>query len=388
MSRDRRFLFSAAALLAAGLLGGVIALVGASMLGRLGSTTTIREVSPEGRSASIGFAPSSGLTPGDIYAGYSRGVVQIEATGPLASDPFDPFPRRSRSLGSGFVIDKSGHIVTNYHVVAGAVNVNVSFSNDEAVRAKIVGVDSTTDLAVLKVNTPPRGLTPLRFGRSSSVRVGDAVVAIGNPFGFERSMTSGIVSAIGRVLQAPNNLTIDNAIQTDAPINPGNSGGPLLNARAEVIGVNTQIRTDTTTQGNVGVGFAVPVDTVRSVTEQILRVGHAEHAFLGLEATRVPEDIARLFKLKRGLLIDSVVPNSAADRAGLRPGRRVVIVGGESWRLGGDIIVAVDGEDVRTPERLQQILSRHRPGDKLEIDVWRGDKKTAVRVTLGRTPAE
>ena len=288
MSRDRRFLFSAAALLAAGLLGGVIALVGASMLGRLGSTTTIREVSPEGRSASIGFAPSSGLTPGDIYAGYSRGVVQIEATGPLASDPFDPFPRRSRSLGSGFVIDKSGHIVTNYHVVAGAVNVNVSFSNDEAVRAKIVGVDSTTDLAVLKVNTPPRGLTPLRFGRSSSVRVGDAVVAIGNPFGFERSMTSGIVSAIGRVLQAPNNLTIDNAIQTDAPINPGNSGGPLLNARAEVIGVNTQIRTDTTTQGNVGVGFAVPVDTVRSVTEQILRVGHAEHAFLGLEATRVP----------------------------------------------------------------------------------------------------
>jgi S1-C subfamily serine protease len=190
------------------------------------------------------------------------------------------------------------------------------------------------------------------------------------------------------VLQAPNNLTIDNAIQTDAPINPGNSGGPLLNARAEVVGVNTQIRTDSATQGNVGVGFAVPVDTVRSVTEQILRVGHAEHAFLGLEATRVPEDIARLFKLKRGLLIDSVVPNSAADRAGLRPGRRVVIVGGESWRLGGDIIVAVDGEDVRTPERLQQILSRHRPGDKLEIDVWRGDKKTAVRVTLGRTPAE
>jgi S1-C subfamily serine protease len=388
VSRDRRILLGAGALLAAGLVGGVIALVGASALGRLGATTTIRELASDGTSASVGFTPVTGLTPGDIYAGYSRGVVQIEATGPLASDPFDPFPRRSRSLGSGFVIDKLGHIVTNYHVIAGAENVNVSFSNDEAVRAKVVGSDSTTDIAVLKVNTPRRGLTPLRFGRSSSVNVGDAVVAIGNPFGFERSMTAGIVSAIGRVLQAPNSLAIDNAIQTDAPINPGNSGGPLLNARGLVIGVNTQITTDGGAQGNVGVSFAVPADTVRSVTSQILSVGHAEHAFLGLEATRVPDDIARLFKLKRGLLIDSVVPDSAADRAGLRPGRRVVIVGGESWRLGGDIIIAVDGQAVGTPERLSSILSRHRPGDKIEIEVWRGDKKVGVQVRLGRTPAE
>jgi S1-C subfamily serine protease len=392
VSVDRRFLLRTAALLAAGLVGGGVALAGASALGRLGTATTIREVAREGTSASVGFAPPEGLTPGEIYAGYSRGVVQIEATGPLPSDPFDPFPRRSRSLGSGFVIDKSGHIVTNYHVVAEADLVNVSFSNDEAVRAKVVGVDATTDLAVLKVNTPPRGLTPLRFGRSSSVRVGDAVVAIGNPFGFERSMTSGIVSAIGRVLQAPNNLTIDNAIQTDAPINPGNSGGPLLNARGEVIGVNTQITTTTGdgTQGNVGVGFAVPVDTVRSVTSQILRVGRAEHAFLGVEASRLTEDIARLFNLtpKQGLLIDSIAPGSAADRAGLRAGGRVVIVGGESWRLGGDVIVAVDGELVRTPERLRSILAKKRPGDRIAIEVYRGDRRLTVNVKLGRAPGK
>jgi S1-C subfamily serine protease len=389
VSERRRFLLRAGALLAAGLVGGTVALVAASALGDFG-TTTIREVAPEGTSASVDFAPTEGLTPGEIYAGYSRGVVQIEASGPLASDPFDPFPRRERTLGSGFVIDKSGHIVTNYHVVKGADVVNVGFSNDEAVRANVVGVDATTDLAVLKVNTPPRGLTPLRFGRSTSVRVGDAVVAIGNPFGLERSMTSGIVSAIGRVLQAPDNLAIDNAIQTDAPINPGSSGGPLLNARGEVIGVNTQITTDGGAQGNVGVGFAVPVDTVRSVAAQILRIGRAEHAFLGVEATRLTEDIARLFGLtpKQGLLIDSIVPGSAADKAGLRAGTRGVIVGGESWRLGGDIIVTVDGEQVRSPERLSSLLARKRPGGRMVIEVYRGDRKVKVNVKLGRAPGQ
>jgi S1-C subfamily serine protease len=389
VSERRRFLLRAGALLAAGIVGGTVALLAASALGDF-ETTTIREVAPEGTSASVDFAPTEGLTPGEIYAGYSRGVVQIEASGPLASDPFDPFPRRERTLGSGFVIDKSGHIITNYHVVKGADVVNVGFSNDEAVRANVVGVDATTDLAVLKVNTPPRGLTPLRFGHSTSVRVGDAVVAIGNPFGLERSMTSGIVSAIGRVLQAPNNLAIDNAIQTDAPINPGSSGGPLLNARGEVIGVNTQITTDGGAQGNVGVGFAVPVDTVRSVAAQILRIGRAEHAFLGVEATRLTEDIARLFGLtpKQGLLIDSIVPGSAADKAGLRAGTRGVIVGGESWRLGGDIIVTVDGEQVRSPQRLHSLLARKRPGGRMVIEVYRGDRKVKVNVKLGRAPGQ
>ena len=388
---DRRFLLRAGTLLAAGLVGGLGALGIASAVGVLGTSTTISEVMPEADRTPVVFAQSGGLTYGDIYAAYASGVVQVEATGPLASDPFDPFPRRTRSLGSGFVIEKSGHIVTNYHVVKEAEAVTVSFSNDESVRAKVVGIDPTTDLAVLKVNTPPRGLTPLRLGRSSSVRVGDEVVAIGNPFGYERSMTAGIVSAIGRVLEAPNELAIDNAIQTDAPINPGNSGGPLLNARGQVIGVNTQISTGGGSDGSVGVGFAIPVDTVRSVTAQIIGVGKVEHAFFGIEATPLTDDIARLFRLPRqawqGLVIDSVVPDSAADKAGLRAGNRTVIVGGESWRLGGDIIVAVEGERVRTPERLRSIIARKRPGDKIDVEVYRADRRLRLTVELGRAPA-
>ncbi|MBA3384694.1 MAG: trypsin-like peptidase domain-containing protein [Actinobacteria bacterium] len=389
---DRRFLLRAGALLAAGVVGGLASLAAATAFDVLGGTTTIREVTPEQADRTpVLFPRDAGLTYGDIYAAYASGVVQVESTGPLASDPFDPFPRRARSLGSGFVIEKSGHIVTNYHVVKGAEIVTVSFSNDEAVRAKVVGIDPTTDLAVLKVNTPPRGLTPLRLGRSSSVRVGDEVVAIGNPFGYERSMTAGIVSAIGRVLEAPNELAIDNAIQTDAPINPGNSGGPLLNARGQVIGVNTQITAGGASDGSVGVGFAIPVDTVRSVTAQIIRVGKVEHAFFGIEATPLTDDIARLFRLprqaRRGLVIDSVVPDSAADKAGLRAGVRTVIVGGESWRLGGDIIVAVEGAPVTTPERLRSILARKRPGDVIEIEVYRADRRLTVTVKLGRAPA-
>jgi S1-C subfamily serine protease len=386
---DRPFLLKVGALLAAGLVGGLAALAGASAFGELGASTTIREVSPEADRTPVVFARDTGLTYGDIYAAYASGVVQVEARGPLASDPFDPFPRRTRSLGSGFVIEKSGHIVTNFHVVEGAEVVTVSFSNDEAVRARVVGVDPTTDLAVLRVSTPPRGLTPLRLGRSSSVRVGDQVVAIGNPFGYERSMTAGIVSAIGRVLEAPNELAIDNAIQTDAPINPGSSGGPLLSARGLVIGVNTQITTDSASNGSVGVGFAIPVDTVRSVTAQIIRVGKVEHAFLGVEATTLTDDIARLFRLrpKQGLVIDSVVPDSAADKAGLQAGERTVIVGGESWRLGGDIIVSVDGTPVTTPERLRSILARKRPGEKIKVEVYRGDRRVTVTVKLGRAPS-
>jgi S1-C subfamily serine protease len=389
VSRNLRFLLGAAALLAAGLLGAALALVGAGTLGKLGGGTTVREVSPEVFTSAVTFAGEEGLTPGDIYRRNSKGVVQIEATGPVQADPFDAFPKRSRSLGSGFVITKTGFIVTNFHVVEDAVNVNVSFSNEEAVRASVVGVDPSTDLAVLKVNTPPRGLTPLRFGRSATVRVGDAVVAIGNPFGYERSVTAGIVSAIGRVLQAPNELAIDNAIQTDAAINPGSSGGPLLNARGEVIGVNTQITTGSQASGSVGIGFAVPVDTVRTVTAQIIRGGKVEHAFLGVQTAPLTEDIGRLFRLgtNEGLLIDSVVPNSAAEKAGLRPGRRTVIVGGESWRLGGDIIVAVDGQPVTTAERLRAILARMRPGDKIEVTVYRGDDRVVVPVTLGRAPS-
>jgi S1-C subfamily serine protease len=380
----------AAAFVVAGLSGGALALGGAAALGKLGGTTTLRELVTEGSSASVEFPRAGGLTIGQVFRRSSPGVVQVEARETVPPDPFDPFAETRRSLGSGFVIDTAGHIVTNYHVVQGADAVEVSFSNNESVDARVVGVDPSTDLAVLKVNTPSRGLAPLPLGDSGSVRVGDAVVAIGNPFGYERSVTAGIVSAIGRVLEAPNRLAIDNAIQTDAPINPGNSGGPLLNARAEVIGVNTSIRpADAFSEGNVGIGFAIPVDTVRSVAAQIIKSGKAEHAYLGISATPITADIARLLRLptNRGLLVDTVAPDSAAAKAGIRPGRRTVIIEGESWRLGGDIIVRADGRPVTTFEELRAQVARKRPGQRLELELWRGDERERVTVKLGRAPA-
>jgi S1-C subfamily serine protease len=389
VGRNQALAVQAGALLAAGLVGGAIALGGAAAFGEFGGTTTIRELTPEGSSASVEFRTQSQLTIGQIFRRSSPGVVQIEARATVPPDPFDPFSETQRSLGSGFVIDIAGHIVTNYHVVQGADSVEVSFSNNESVQARVIGVDASTDLAVLKVNTPSRGLAPLPLGESEDVRVGDAVVAIGNPFGYERSVTSGIVSAIGRVLEAPNRLPIDNAIQTDAPINPGNSGGPLLNTRGQVIGVNTQIRRSEFSEGNVGIGFAVPVDTVKSVAAQIIESGKAEHAYLGIHATPLTPDIARLFRLPtaRGLLVDTVAAGSAAADAGIRPGRRVVIVEGESWRLGGDIIVRADGRPVNTLEALRAQVARKRPGQRLELELWRGEERERVKVKLGRAPA-
>ena len=390
MVRTRGTLVSAAALLAAGLAGGAVALAGAAATGRVGGTTTVREVvDGAGTSASVEFRENRPLSIGEIFERSAPGVVQIEARATDEPGPFDPFPQTRRSLGSGFVLDTAGHIVTNYHVVQGAQAVEVSFSNNESVDARVVGVDPSTDIAVLKVNTPSRGLKPLPLGDSDAVRVGDSVVAIGNPFGYERSVTAGIVSAIGRVLEAPNRLAIDNVIQTDAPINPGNSGGPLLNARGEVIGVNTQITTGGgNAQGNVGIGFAVPVDTVKSVAAQIIKSGRAEHAYLGIRSTPITRDIARLFRLptSTGLLVDSVEPGSAADDAGIVPGRRTVIVEGESWRLGGDIIVAADGRRVATVEALRALIAQKRPGQRIELQIWRGNDRRTLTVKLGRAP--
>jgi S1-C subfamily serine protease len=389
---DRATAVRAAALLAAGLVGGAVALGAAAVLGELrGPTTTVRElVGGEAGSPAAFRESAEGLSVNEIYRRWASGVVQIEAVGDTEPDPFDPFAQPTRSLGSGFVIDKAGHVVTNFHVVRGADSVKVSFSNAESVRARIVGVDPSTDLAVLKVDSPSRALTPLQLGRSSEVQVGDAVVAIGNPFGYERSVTAGIVSAVGRTLQAPNSLAIDNAIQTDAQINQGNSGGPLLNARGEVIGVNTQIATGgNLEQGNGGIGFAVPVDTVKNVASQLIKEGKVEHAFIGLTTTSITPDIQRLFRLPaaRGLLVDSVVPGSGAAEAGIRPGTRGVVVEGESWRLGGDIVVKVDGIPVASAERLRSIIARKRPGEEVAVELWRGDRKLTVDVELGKAPA-
>jgi putative serine protease PepD len=298
-------LLPVAALVAAGLLGGAISLAGASALGVGGKTTTVRQIEP----ALAGNSPTSfetarprkALTINQIFRRDAPGVVQVTSTQVVrTSDPFDfglPQTEEQKALGSGFVMDKAGHIVTNYHVVAGARTVEVSFSNSDNMKAKIVGSDPSTDLAVLQIDARSRALQPLPFGDSDHVRVGDSVVAIGNPLGYDRSVTAGIVSAVQRAISAPNQYPIDHVIQTDAPINHGNSGGPLIDSRGHVIGVNAQIATgDSGSDGNIGIGFAIPINTVRTVVAQLIRKGKVEHAFIGITAKPVTPEIARLFR--------------------------------------------------------------------------------------------
>ncbi len=397
MLRPPRVLASAAPLLLAAVLGGGAALAGAELTGILDDETERVEVAAEPDATPAAFSDTRRLSINEIYRRAGPGVVQITTTSvrTVEPDPFlNPFgfpeQQRQQALGSGFVIDTAGHIVTNFHVVEGADEIEVSFSNNDSVRARLVGTDPSTDIAVLKVGVDARALTPLELGNSDRVRVGDSVVAIGNPLGLERTVTAGIVSALHRPLTAPNDFTIDDVIQTDAPINSGNSGGPLLAANGKVIGVNTAIATGNTgARGNIGIGFAVPMNTVRSVVRQLIESGRVEHAFIGVGAQEVDREIAELFNLpvERGLLVVRVYDGSGADRAGLRAGTTEVVVAGESYRLGGDIIVEVDGEPVSEAGDLREAISGKKPGDKITITAFRGDDERDFRVTLGRQPS-
>jgi S1-C subfamily serine protease len=314
--------------------------------------------------------------------------VQITSTrGSTDTDPF--FGGTPPALGSGFVLDKAGHIVTNYHVIQGADQIRVSFSNRDTVGARLVGTDPSTDLAVVQVETGANALTPLPLGDSDRVQVGDQVVAIGNPFGLARTATAGIVSALQRFITSPDpRFTIDHVIQTDAPINHGNSGGPLLSGRGQVIGVNTQIRTDGVSSGNVGIGFAVPSNTVKDVVAQILRTGRVDHAYLGISGQAISSDLAQTYNLavEKGVLVESVTSGSGADKAGLQGGQKEVVVAGETHILGGDIIVAFDGKHISSLEQLRDAIAAHKPGDKVKLGIYRDAKKTGVTVTLGRRP--
>jgi len=353
-----------------------------------GTTTVLNTVaSAAGSSTGIPADSDDAMSVQDIYRHAGPGVLQVTSTSVDSSDPFFG-PQARVSLGSGFVIDKDGYIVTNYHVIESARQIEVNFSGDDRVQATIVGVDPSTDLALLKINAQARALTPLPLGDSDAVRVGDAVVAIGNPFGLERTVTAGIVSALQREITAPNGYTIDKVIQTDAGINQGNSGGPLLNARGEVIGVNSQIEPGNTGTGNPGIGFAVPSATLREVVSQIRERGKVEHAYLGVLTQPIDEVLARTYRLpvEQGVIIVEVVPGSPADDAGLKDGDRQVIFGGTSYVLGGDIVTAADGEQVASPDDLRRLVAEKDPGDAMTLDIRRGESKRIVSVTLGRRP--
>ncbi len=380
------------ALVAAAALGGGIAVGAVALLGGLddsGSTTVVTEAAPTTATTEAAPAPSNdddALTINEIYERAAPGVVQITSVTRTADTSTGGVPS---GLGSGFVVDKAGHIITNYHVVEGADRLTVGFSNRDTVDAEILGIDPSTDLALLEVETSSSALTPLTLGDSGKVEVGDRVVAIGNPFGLDRTATAGIVSAVQRFITAPNQFTIDHVIQTDAPINQGNSGGPLLNERGEVIGVNTQIKTGDYPTGNVGIGFAVPSKTVKDVVAQILRTGRVEHAWLGIRGHPVTDELADTFNLPvdEGVLVESVTAGSGAAKAGLEAGETEVVVAGETYVLGGDIIVSVNGKKISEVEEIRDVLAAHEPGQKLKLGIFRDETKSSVTVTLGRQPS-
>jgi S1-C subfamily serine protease len=373
------------ALLVAAVLGGGVAVGIDRAVGDEGGTTVIREVTA-GTAESTAFRSSGGKTISDIYGSAKRGVVQVLATSVVSENPFFG-AQPARVLGSGFVIDKSGHVVTNYHVIEGASRVEVSFSGNDEMPATVVGKDPSTDIAVLRIKgAQGRALTPLELGSSDAVRVGDAVVAIGNPFGLERTVTAGIVSALQREITAPNGFAIDRVIQTDAAINHGNSGGPLLNADGKVIGVNSQI--ESSSGGNVGIGFAVPINTVKDVVSQLLEHGKVEHAYIGVEMATITTELASNVRLPvdHGVLIQRVRPGSPAAQAGLRGGTTQVVVDGESYLVGGDVITQADGQPIESAEQLRSVVTAKQPGDAISLEVHRQDETKEVTVKLGRQP--
>ncbi len=333
-------------------------------------------------------AESSSLTPAEIYGKTGPGVVLISAI--VTQETQSPFgdtqEQQGESTGTGFVVSDEGFIVTNAHVVQGAKNATVQFGEDKAIPAQIKGVDVNSDLAVLKVDPKAHDLTPLDLGTTKGIRVGDPVVAIGNPFGLDRTLTTGVVSALARRIQGLNGFSIENVVQTDAAINKGNSGGPLIDSAGRVIGVNSQIQSES--GGNVGIGFAVPVERLKEVLPQLERGEEVQVAFLGVTAVPIDEKTAKVVKLKKGLLVHSVSKGSGAEKAGLKSGDSGVMydMAGGQVDLGGDVILSVDGKELEAPAELSRYIASKKVGDTVEVKYIRGSDTKVVKVKLGNRP--
>jgi 2-alkenal reductase len=328
----------------------------------------------------------------NLYLRVNPAVVNITVSGGDGSQPTE------LGSGSGFVIDKKGHIVTNNHVVAEATELEVTFSDGRVAMAKVVGADPYSDLAVIKVDAPDNWLAPVELGDSDAIKVGQRVVAIGNPFGLQGSMTVGIVSALGRTLPADQQGAQDGGffqnpqiIQTDAAINPGNSGGPLLDIRGRVVGVNAAIRTDSGVRANSGVGFAIPVNTVKRVVPQLIEKGGVSYPYLGVTSDNrfsIAElAVALKLPVDRGVLISSVTPNGPADQAGLRGSNKTARVRGVQVAVGGDMIIAIDATEIRDFDAMITYLVNHtQVGQTVTVTIIRDGNEQQVKVKLGERP--
>ncbi|HET9531944.1 MAG TPA: trypsin-like peptidase domain-containing protein [Blastocatellia bacterium] len=322
----------------------------------------------------------------EIYRAVSPGVVNITSKS-FTETWFGVHPQEG--TGSGSIIDEQGHVLTNYHVVRGASQLEVQIEN-EKYSARLVGADPDNDLAVIKVNAPRNKLTIVRLGTSNGLQVGQKVLAIGNPFGLQRTLTTGIISGLERPLRDPaTRRTIEGAIQTDASINPGNSGGPLLNARGEMIGINTAIYSPS--GGSVGVGFAVPVDTAKKIIPDLIAKGYVSYPWLGVSTMPLNRRIAGAFDLPvaEGIIIGEVYRGSGAAAAGLRGAQaRETIYGGIALERLGDVILSIDGQQVRNTDDLQRVLKNKEPGQTVQVEVLRNNGRVSLPVRLSERPQE
>jgi S1-C subfamily serine protease len=383
------------ALLGAGVVVAVIAAAGGLGENTKTLVTTVESVAPQPSNAS---QRTGGMSPHEAYVRDAPGVAFVTSTVVQKSEssPFNLFgeqtQRQGTATGSGIVIDAKGTILTNYHVVENAVKVTVSFEKGKSVEAKVVGKDPSDDLAILRIPTDGLILHPLKLGDSSAVQVGDPVYAIGNPFDLERTLTTGVISALQRQITAPNGFTINHVLQTDAPINPGNSGGPLLNINGEVIGINSQIETGGSGGGSVGIGFSIPINTAKSEIATLEKGGTVRGAYLGLTSRTVDGSLSALnLPVKSGALVESVQAGTAAQKAGIHGG--TVSTSNEEGQVavGGDIIVSIDNKPVNSSTQLSEDIEAKKPGETITIGLWRakGESKYSqltVSAKLGERP--
>ena len=393
MTRTRTFLRSS---FGSALLGGIVAVA----LGFVAIATGLISVDNSPGSTATASAPivprtepasGTGRTVGQVYQDDAQGVAFIEAQEKqtMAATPFGGPSGGGTATGSGILIDSDGHVLTNAHVVDGAKSITVKFGDGDPLPAKVLGVDDSTDIAVLSVDPGQVDAKPLPLGDSDSVRVGDGAIAIGNPYGLDRTVTSGIISALQRQISAPNGFTISNVIQTDAAINPGNSGGPLIDAAGRVIGINSQIATGSGSNGSVGIGFAVPIDTAKSVAEQIIDGGSFEHAYLGIEGTDLTPALAKVLNLDvdEGVVVEKVTPDGPAADAGLQSGSATVAIDGAQMTAGGDVITAIDGKQISGMDDLIAAVNAKQPGDSITLTVLRDGSSHEITVKLGDRPS-
>jgi S1-C subfamily serine protease len=383
------------------LLGGGVVVAVLAAAGDLGESkktivTTVEAAAPA--APSNASERTVGLSPHEAYVRDAPGVAFVTSTIVQKTEsPFNIFgeesERQGQATGSGIVIDANGTILTNYHVIANAVKVTVSFEKGQSVEAQVVGKDPSDDLAILHVSPDGLRLHPLKLGDSSAVEVGDPVYAIGNPFDLERTLTTGVISALQREITAPNGFTIDNVLQTDAPINPGNSGGPLLNTQGEVIGINSQIETGGSGDGSVGIGFSIPINTAKDKIKELEKGGTVRGAYLGLTSLTIDGSLSALnLPVKSGALVQSVQRGTAAAKAGIRGGSVSTTTGEDGQvAVGGDIIVGIDGKKVNSSEELASDIEEKKAGDTIGVELERADgnghyKKMTVKATLGQRP--